>query len=64
MNGRQGGYPAKLARALVVLSDSGQLPLRFIAGEDAVAGVEQSLATIQNQIDAHRRLSSTPSYED
>jgi hypothetical protein len=63
MNGQQGGDPVKLAQALVVLSDSGQLPLRFIGGADAVAGVEQNLATIQSQIDAHRPLSSALSYE-
>jgi len=42
MNGQQGGDPAKLARALVTLSDSGQLPLRFIAGADAMGAVEQN----------------------
>jgi NAD(P)-dependent dehydrogenase (short-subunit alcohol dehydrogenase family) len=40
MNGLQGGDPAKLAAALVTLSDSGELPLRFIAGADAMAAVE------------------------
>jgi NAD(P)-dependent dehydrogenase (short-subunit alcohol dehydrogenase family) len=63
MNGQQGGDPAKLARALVTLSDSGQLPLRFIAGADAMASVEQNLATIQGQIDAHRDLSASLSYD-
>lgn len=32
MNGQQGGDPAKLAAALVTLSGSGALPLRFVAG--------------------------------
>src|SRR3954449_1420518 len=63
MHGQQGGDPAKLARALVTLSDSGELPLRFVAGADAMAGVEQNLATIQSQIDAHRELSSSLSYD-
>src|SRR3954471_5820062 len=35
MNGQQGGDPAKLAAALVELSDSGEQPLRFVAGADA-----------------------------
>ena len=35
MNGQQGGDPKKLARALVTLSDSDALPLRFVAGADA-----------------------------
>jgi len=63
MNGQQGGDPAKLAQALVTLSDSGQLPLRFIAGADAMGGVEQNLATIQRQIDANRDLSASLSYD-
>ena len=63
MDGQQGGDPAKLAQALVTLSDSGQLPLRFIAGADAMGGVEQNLATIQRQIDANRDLSASLSYD-
>jgi uncharacterized protein len=59
MNGQQGGDPAKLATALVSLSDSGALPLRFVAGADAIAAVEAKLKTIQEQIDAHRDLSAS-----
>jgi NAD(P)-dependent dehydrogenase (short-subunit alcohol dehydrogenase family) len=59
MNGLQGGDPAKLAAALVTLSDSGDLPLRFVAGADAMAAVEANLKTIQEQIDAHRALSAS-----
>jgi NAD(P)-dependent dehydrogenase (short-subunit alcohol dehydrogenase family) len=59
MNGQQGGDPAKLAAALVILSDSGALPLRFVAGADAMAGVEANLQTIKAQIDAHRDLSAS-----
>ncbi|MEG9224901.1 hypothetical protein [Aeromicrobium sp. Sec7.5] len=63
MNGQQGGDPAKLAVALVTLSDSGDLPLRFLAGSDVMAGVEQNLATIQEQINAHRELSASLAYD-
>ena len=63
MNGKQGGDPTKLAAALVTLSDSDELPLRFIAGADAMSGVEQNLATIQGQIDASRELSASLSYD-
>jgi NAD(P)-dependent dehydrogenase (short-subunit alcohol dehydrogenase family) len=59
MNGSQGGDPAKLAAALVALSDSGKLPLRFVAGADAMAAVEAKLKTIREQIDAHRDLSAS-----
>jgi NAD(P)-dependent dehydrogenase (short-subunit alcohol dehydrogenase family) len=62
MNGQQGGDPAKLAEAIITLSASGELPLRFVAGADAMAGVEQNLDTIRAQIDAHRDLSASLSY--
>lgn len=64
MNGQQGGDPAKLAAALVTLSDSGELPLRFVAGADAMAAVEANLKTIQGQIDAHRALSASLAFDD
>ncbi|MBK8459180.1 MAG: hypothetical protein IPL43_02305 [Micropruina sp.] len=48
---------------LVTLSDSDELPLRFIAGADPMAGIEQNLATIQAQIDAHRELSASLSFD-
>jgi NAD(P)-dependent dehydrogenase (short-subunit alcohol dehydrogenase family) len=63
MNGQQGGDPAKLAQALIALSASGELPLRFVAGADAMGGVEQNLDTIRGQIDAHRDLSASLSYD-
>lgn len=59
MNGLQGGDPKKLAEALVALSDSGDLPRRFLAGADVMENVEKNLATIQGQIDAHRGLSAS-----
>jgi hypothetical protein len=33
--------------------------LRFVAGTDAMAGVEQNLDVIRGQIDAHRDLSAS-----
>jgi len=63
MHGMQGGDPAKLAQALITLSASGELPLRFVAGADAMAGVEQNLDIIHAQIDAHRDLSASLSYD-
>jgi NAD(P)-dependent dehydrogenase (short-subunit alcohol dehydrogenase family) len=63
MNGLQGGDPKKLGLALVTLSDSGDLPLRFLAGADVMAGEEDNLATIQGQIDAHRELSASLSFD-
>jgi NAD(P)-dependent dehydrogenase (short-subunit alcohol dehydrogenase family) len=63
MHGSQDGDPAKLAQALITLSASGELPLRFVAGADAMAGVEQNLDTIRGQIDAHRDLSASLSFD-
>lgn len=62
MNGQQGGDPAKLAAALVTLSDAGELPLRLVAGADAMAAVEANLKSIQGQIDAQRALSASLAY--
>ena len=63
MNGQQGGDPRKLAAALVAISDSGELPLRFVAGADAMEGVEQNLAIIQEQVHANRELSASLGYD-
>ena len=63
-NGRQTGDPAKLAQALLTIADEDQPPRRFIAGADAIATAEQQIATLQQQIDAHRELSSSLAVED
>jgi NAD(P)-dependent dehydrogenase (short-subunit alcohol dehydrogenase family) len=62
-NGRQMGDPAKLARALLAIADEEQPPRRFIAGADAIATAEQQIATLRQQIDAHRELSSALAVE-
>jgi len=64
MNGQQGGDPAKLARALVALTDSDEPPLRWAAGADAVAAFEQKANLLLAQADAHRDLSSSLAYDD
>ena len=58
MNGAQGGDPAKLAQALVQIVALDEPPLRWIAGADAVAAVEQKAHELLAQADAHRDLSS------
>ncbi|WP_347343673.1 SDR family oxidoreductase [Jatrophihabitans telluris] len=63
MNGQQGGDPRKLAQALVQISDSDDLPLRFVAGADAMAAEERNLSTIRSQIEAHRALSASLAYD-
>jgi NAD(P)-dependent dehydrogenase (short-subunit alcohol dehydrogenase family) len=64
MNGLQGGDPAKLAHALIGLATSDQPPVRWVAGADAVAGVEQKAKDLLAQVDAHRRLSSSLAHDD
>ena len=63
MNGQQGGDPAKLAAALVTITAMQDPPLRFVAGADAVAAVEQKARDLLAQIDAHRALSASLSYD-
>src|SRR3989442_8425865 len=58
-SGRQGGHPAKLARALVAIAGEDPPPRRFIAGADAIALAEQQVADLQAQIDAYRELSTS-----
>ena len=58
-NGRQSGDPAKLANALLSITDEAQPPFRFIAGADAIAQAEEKLAERRRQIDAYRDLSSS-----
>ena len=64
MNGRQGGDPAKLARALVHLVGEDEPPLRWVAGADAVQGVEQKARDLLAQVAAHRELSSALAHDD
>lgn len=62
-NGQQPGDPAKLAQVLIALVNLPELPRRFIAGADAVGMVEQKLALVQQQIDAHRVLSTSLAFD-
>jgi NAD(P)-dependent dehydrogenase (short-subunit alcohol dehydrogenase family) len=64
MNGHQGGDPAKLANALVQLAGQEEPPLRWVAGADAIATVEQKAKDLLAQVDAYRELSSSLAYSD
>jgi len=64
LNGKQGGDPAKLASALVKLAGHPEPPLRWVAGADAVAAVEQKAQDLLAQADAHRELSSSLDHDD
>ena len=59
MSGKQTNDPAKLAKALLTVIDEEQPPLRWVAGADAVATVEQKANELLAQVDAYRALSSS-----
>ncbi len=63
-NGQQSGDPDKLAQALITIANEAQPPRRFIAGADAIKTVEQTIATLQAEIDAYRALSSSLDFND
>jgi NAD(P)-dependent dehydrogenase (short-subunit alcohol dehydrogenase family) len=64
MNGRQGGDPAKLAQALIQLASQDEPPLRWAAGADAVAALEQKAQRLLAQADAYREMSSSLAHDD
>src|SRR5438132_7811861 len=58
-SGHQPGDPAKLAQALLTIAADEQPPRRFIAGADAIGLAEQKVADLEQQIEAHRELSTS-----
>jgi NAD(P)-dependent dehydrogenase (short-subunit alcohol dehydrogenase family) len=64
MNGQQAGDPAKLAAALLTVTQEENPPRRWVAGADAVATVEQKAQTLLVQVDAYRELSSHLAHDD
>jgi NAD(P)-dependent dehydrogenase (short-subunit alcohol dehydrogenase family) len=63
MNGKQTGDPAKLARAILTIARQSPPPRRFIAGADAIRGVEQKIAALKEDIDSNRSLSTSLDFE-
>ena len=63
-NGQQSGDPAKLAQALLTIAGLQSPPRRFIAGADAIAIAEQKVQDLQQQINAHRDLSTSMALEE
>jgi NAD(P)-dependent dehydrogenase (short-subunit alcohol dehydrogenase family) len=64
MTGQQGGEPAKLADALVMLAGQSEPPLRWVAGADAVATAGQKARELLAQVDAYREVSSSLAHDD
>ncbi|WP_105971978.1 SDR family oxidoreductase [Streptomyces geranii] len=64
MNGSQPGDPTKLARALLTIADQDKPLLRFVAGADAIEGVEGKARELLAQADASRELGADLGYAD
>jgi NAD(P)-dependent dehydrogenase (short-subunit alcohol dehydrogenase family) len=64
MDGKQGGDPAKLARALVTLAALDEPPTRFAAGSDAVQAFEVKATALLSQAHAHHALSTSLAYQE
>jgi hypothetical protein len=63
MDGKQGGDPAKLARALVELAALKEPPVRFAAGAAAVNTFEAKANALLAQAKAHWELSTSLAYD-
>jgi len=63
MNGMQGGDPAKLAEALMLLIGRDEAPFRWPAGADAVEAFEKKAHELLAQAGANRELSSSLSFD-
>jgi NAD(P)-dependent dehydrogenase (short-subunit alcohol dehydrogenase family) len=63
MSGTQGGDPVKLARALVQLAGRDEPPLRWVAGADAMASVQEKARTLLAQVDAYHDLSRSLAFD-
>jgi hypothetical protein len=64
MSGKQGGDPAKLAKAVVELAGMDAPPARFAAGADALEAFEAKGNALLTQADAFRELSSSLGHEN
>ena len=58
-HGVQIGDPKKLAAALLTLARSERAPLRFASGSDAFDGIANKLASMQNELQSYRPLSTS-----
>ena len=61
-NGKQSGDPKKLAQALLTVSEMEVPPQRFLAGADAIDTAEKVVATLNQELNAYRNLSSSLAY--
>ena len=63
-DGRQAGDPDKLAAALIAVVNEDPPPRRFIAGADVIAIAERKIAELRQDIDGHRTLSESLTFDE
>ncbi|WP_109005543.1 SDR family oxidoreductase [Streptomyces rishiriensis] len=64
INGQQPGDPAKLAQALLAITDQDKPLQRFVAGADAIEAVEAKAKELLAQANASRELGDNLAYDD
>lgn len=64
ISGMQSGNPAKLATALIKITNEKVPPRRFVAGADAVAGIVKKAETLKSEALAYTELSSDMNFGD
>jgi NAD(P)-dependent dehydrogenase (short-subunit alcohol dehydrogenase family) len=64
MNGQQAGDPAKLGAALMEIAAMPEIPLRWVAGEDAVGAAQQKAHELIAQATAYPELSTTLAHDE
>ena len=62
-DGQQPGDPDKLARAILTIVNEQPPPRRFLAGADVIALAERKIADLQAQIESHRALSESLTFD-
>jgi NAD(P)-dependent dehydrogenase (short-subunit alcohol dehydrogenase family) len=63
-DGRQAGDPAKLAAALIELSNADPPARRFIAGADVIALAQQKIDVLRQDIESNRTLSESLMFDE
>lgn len=62
-DGQQAGDPAKLAAAVIAIAEEDPPPRRFIAGADVIALAQRKIELLQQDIESHRLLSESLTYD-
>ncbi len=62
-DGQQPGDPDKLAQAILTIVNEQPPPRRFLAGADVIALAERKIADLQAQIESHRALSESLTFD-